>query len=377
MCKKVLWLCVCAFLLGGFLITGCEADEPVEEPVDDPEEEVDEVDEEVVEDEITEIKIAAGRPGDMWYVVSHALAGFINERSDRLSADVIATAGVTDNTRVLLDSEEDMATHINVTMIPGADIWGEEEGYYPKKIASLTMLSETWVTLDSDIETLADFSGKTVVVPREVDFGYTNIYENWVEQYADDVSFMHGGIESRLTALRDGAADVGVLPFDYYYPDEYSMSSGLIELSARGDLYYPNQGNVEENLEAVAQACVTEPFVGEYELPPMGMVMPPGALDDMAGQPEESMVFVSNPVYWAAGEEMPEDVVYEITEILYEAADAGEFEPYHAIGKGITGEFVATSFWETQEEREEHYHPGALQYYMDNDVELRFFGEWE
>ena len=36
--------------------------------------------------EITEIGIAAGRPGDAWNVLSHALAGFINERSEWLRA---------------------------------------------------------------------------------------------------------------------------------------------------------------------------------------------------------------------------------------------------------------------------------------------------
>ncbi|WP_153304225.1 hypothetical protein [Desulfovermiculus halophilus] len=310
----------------------------------------------------------------MWFVVSHALSKFINDRSDWLSAEVVATAGVTDNTRSLLESEEKMASTVNVTMLPGADIWGAEHDYYPKMIASLTMLSEVWVTLDPSIKTMEDFSGKTVVIPRDVPFGYKFIYQNWVNQYAEDVKFMHGGINSRLTALRDGAADVGTLPIDYYYPDTYAKSSGLIELSARGDLYFPNQGKVEENLHAVAQACVTDPFVGEYKLPPLGMVMPPEVLD---GQPEKNLVFVSCPIYWSAGEQMPDDVVCEITKVIYEAAQDKDFAPYHAIGKGITADFVVTSFWKTDEEREENYHPGALKYYRDNNIQLKFFGEWE
>lgn len=324
--------------------------------------------------EETKISITAGRPGDMWYVVSHALSQFINQRSDWLTAEVKATAGVTDNTRSLLDSEKDMASTINVTMLPGADIWGKEHDYYPKKIASLTMLSEVWVTLDSDIKDLTDFSGKTVMVPRDVPFGYAKIYENWVNQYAQNVKYRHGGIGARLTALRDGAADVGTLPIDYIYPDNYSKGSGLIELTARGELYYPNQGNIDENLSAIAKACKSEPFVGEYELPPQGMVMPAKALN---GKPQKQLVFVSNPIYWSAGEQVPDKVVYEVTRIIYEAAKNKDFVPYHSIGKGITKDFVVTSFWETKEEREQNYHPGALKYYEDNNIDLKFFGKWE
>lgn len=316
------------------------------------------------------IGITAGRPGDMWYVLSHALATFINERSDWLTAEVVATAGVTDNTRLLMGEQELRSNHLNVTMHPGATVWGEGE-YMPLQIGMLGMLNETWVTLDPNIKTIKDFENKTVVLPRDAPYSYAWLFRNWIEQAGvKNVKLMHGGISARLTALRDGAAQVGVLPFDFYFPDEYALSASLMELGARGTLYFPNQGDISANLEQAANASRLDPFVDGKEQPPMSMVAPAGALD--ATQTED-MVYIGTPVFWSAGGEVPEDVVYEVTRILYEAAQNGDFAPYHSMGKGITPEFLTMSFWQSEEERKQYYHPGALRFYEEAGLELKAF----
>lgn len=318
------------------------------------------------------VSFAAGRPGDMWYALSHALATFINNESEWLTADVVSTAGVADNTRFLLGDEEAKKTHLNVTMLPGATFWGEGE-YMPLQVGMMLMLNETWVTLDQNIKTYADFEGKTVVIPRDAPDAYTWIFRNMVELAGvKNVRFMHGGISDRLSALRDGACHVGVLPFDYFYPDEYALSASLIELGARGNLYFPNQGNIEENLDLIRRACKTDPFTGKKEQPAMGMVARPEAFGSTQSEP---MAYVATPVFWSAGKEMPEEVVYEITRILYQAAESGEFASYHNMGKGITPEFVTMSYWESDEEKEKYYHPGALKFYKENNIPLKYFLE--
>ena len=235
------------------------------------------------------------------------------------------------------------------------------------------MLNETFVTLDPNIKTLADFSGKTVALPRDVPEGYGWIFRNMLDLAgAKDYRLIHGGIDARLTALRDGAAAAGVLPFDYYYPDGFALSASLMELGARGTLYYPNQGNINENLDIIAKACVTDPFIGKSALPPLGMIAPANSLGPT--QPE-NMVYVSTPIYWSAGIEMPEEVVYEITRILYEAAKNGDFIPYHAMGKGITTEFLTMSFWTDDAEKKAMFHPGALKFYEEVGATLKGFIE--
>ncbi|GEM_PF-1138391 len=372
MFRRILILSLCLLIIGflGLGIVGCQPQpEPVEEP--EPPEEVEPVEEPEIREPF-HLGITAGRPGDMWYVLSHGLATYINERSEWLTAEVIATAGVADNTRLLVGDVEGRATHLNATMIPGVSVWGEGE-YYPLKIAMLAMLNEVWVTLDSNIVTLDDFEGTNVVLARDVPLGYGWIYDNWLKAAGvENYSLLHGGIDARLDALRDGAADVGMLPFDFYFPDEYTLSSSFMELSARGTLYYPNQGNIDENLALVAEACEMDPFIDEHKLPPLGMVAPAEAFGPTQTEP---VVFVATPIYWSAGIEVPDDVVYEVTRIIYEAAGNEDFVPYHAMGRGITEDFVIRSFWETEEERLANYHPGALKYYDDIGITLKHFND--
>lgn len=356
--KRTLVIFMCLFLCVS-IVTGCGSSPKEQAPAPAADKK-----------EPYHISFAAGRPGDTWYVLSHALATFINERSDWLTADVVATAGVTDNTRLVVGDKNLRSTHVNVTMLPGATVWGEGQ-YMPLQIGMLCMLNETFVTLNPKIKTLADFSGKTVALPRDVPDGYAWIFRNMLDLGgAKGYKLLHGGTGDRLTALQDGAAEVGTLPFDFYYPNEYALSSQLMELGARGTLYYPNQGNIDQNLDFVAQACVTDPFVGKSELPPLGMIAPAKSI---AETQTEDMVYVSTPVYWSAGVEMPEDVVYEITRILYEAAKNGDFEPYHAMGKGIKPEFLPMSFWKDDAQIKAMFHPGALKYYNEVGAELKSF----
>ncbi len=361
--KKLIIFLLCIFVVA-LLLPGCSKPAPAPAPAPGPSEPG-----EPAKDPF-HVSFTAGRPGDPWYVLSHALATFINDRSDWLTAEVVATAGITDNTRLLMDDPAMRANHVNATMLPGANIWGEGV-YFPLQIGMVAMLNDTWVTLDPDIKTLADFSGKTIVLPRDVPDGYTWIFRNWLDLAGvTDYRLMHGGIDARLTALRDGAAEVGLLPFDFYYPNTYTLSASMMELSSRGTLYFPNMGNIAENRRLIAEACETDPFTGDKVLPPLAAVVP---ANSFGPEQNEDQSFVSTPVYWSAGVEMPEDVVYEITRILWEAAEGGEFIPYHAMGQGLTTEFITMSFWADETERLANFHPGALKFYNEKGVTLKTF----
>lgn len=318
------------------------------------------------------ITITGGRPGDVWNVLSHALARFINERSDKLTANVVATAGVTDNTRLIMGKKEYRATHLNVTMIPGHNVWGKGE-YLPLKIGSLVHLASVWVTLDPKLKTFEDLKGKAIALPRKVEKGYAWIFADLLKQAGvwESVKPMHGGLKACLTALQDGAAHAGVMMFDYIYPNEFKLGSYLEELKARGTLYFIQQGNLKKNIEMIAKACRSEEFAG-LDLPTLALIVPANALGPTQKEP---MAVVSCPVYWAAGKEMPEDVVYEITRIIFEAAKRGDFTPYHIMGKGITPDFLTTSFWATEKLCRENYHPGAVKFYDDAKIRLKSFGE--
>ena len=65
------------------------------------------------------IIFAAGRPDDAWFSLSHGLASMINERSEWLEAEVIATAGIGDATKLAMRDPEKRKNHIIITMTPG------------------------------------------------------------------------------------------------------------------------------------------------------------------------------------------------------------------------------------------------------------------
>jgi TRAP-type uncharacterized transport system substrate-binding protein len=320
--------------------------------------------------EKTKISIIAARPGDAWYVLSHALSVFINERSTSLRAEVQATAGITDNTRMVAAKPEKYADHLVVTMIPGQSVWGEGK-YLPLKIGSMLHSASAWVTLNPNLKKLSDLKGKTVYLQRKVRYNYVWIFVDLLEQEGvwQSVKALHGGIASGLTALQDGGADAASQTINFVYPDKFSPSSGLEELKTRGPLHFLQQGDVKTNIAKIAKACRSDEFAG-LNLPNLANVVPAKSLGP---NQTEDMAVVSCPVFWAAGKEMPNDVVYEVTRILYGAAKNGDFDKYHMMGKGITPEFLTTSFWDEQEARKNH-HPGALKFYDDNGIRLKSFG---
>ncbi len=320
----------------------------------------------------TKIVFAAGRPDDAWYALSYGLATKINERSATLEAEVVTTAGVADATRLAQRSPEKRANHIVISQTPGMEMWATEE-YTTKKIGSCLHLASAWVTLNPELKKLSDLAGKSVALSRKGKGFYVWVFADWLKQAGvwDSIKPMFGGTSAALTALQDGAADAGMVMFTYLYPDTFALGSFLEQLQTRGTLYFLEQGNVEENIERIRKAGHSEEYA-KAPLPTLALVVPAKALGETQTEP---MAIVSSPIFWAAGTDVPEDVVYEVTRVMYEMAEKGEFADYHVFGKGITPEFLVTSFWETEEECRRNYHPGALKYYDERGIKLKSFGD--
>lgn len=315
---------------------------------------------------------ASGRPDDAWYALSYGLATMINERSDWLEAEVVTTAGVADATRLAQRSPEKRANHVVISQTPGMEMWATPE-YTTKKIGSCLHLASVWVTLDPNIKTFKDLKGKSIAVSRKGPGFYVWVFADVLRQEGvwDTVKPMFGGTSASLTAIQDGAADAGYLMFTYIYPDTYQLGPFLEQLQTRGTLYFLQQGEVERNIEMIRKAGYAEEYK-KAPLPTLALVVPPKAL---SGNQTEPTVIVSSPIFWAAGTDMPEDTVYEITRVMYEAAEKGDFANYHVMGKGITPEFLTTSFWANEEECRKNYHPGALKYYDERGIKLKSFGD--
>ena len=314
------------------------------------------------------IIFAAGRPDDAWFALSNGLATMINERSEWLEAEVLATAGIGDATKLAQKDPEKRANHIVITMTPGMELWATEE-YTTKKIGGMGMLSSAIVTMDPNIKTWADLKGKTIALPRKVAASYTYIYIDMLRQAGilDSVKLRHGGTSSCLTALQDGAADAGAIMVNYSFPDIAAPGPFLEQLQTRGPVYFVEMGNIEKNIEMMAIAGKQEEFKAAA-VPALASVAKPLSFGPTQTEP---LVIMTPPVDWAAGLQVPEKIIYEVTRIMYEAAEKGEFGQYHVIGKGMTPEFLVTSFWDTEEDCRKNYHPGALKYFDERGIKLK------
>ncbi|MGN1038914.1 MAG: hypothetical protein ACI4P0_05915 [Mailhella sp.] len=315
---------------------------------------------------------AAGRPDDAWFALSHGLASMINERSEWLEAEVIATAGIGDATRLAQRDPEKRKNHIVITMTPGMELWATPE-YTTKKIGSMGMLASALVTLNPDIKTWADLKGKTIALPRKVKQSYTHIYIDMLRQAGilDSVKLRHGGTSSCLTALQDGAADAGAIMVSFTFPNNAAPGQFLEQLQTRGPVYFVEQGNIEQNIKMMAEAGKQKEFEGAA-VPPLAMVADAGSFGATQTQP---LVIMTPPVDWAAGTQVSDEIIYEVTRVMYEAAEKGEFGQYHVIGKGMTPEFLVTSFWPTEEDCRKNYHSGALKYFDEKGIKLRSVSE--
>ena len=319
------------------------------------------------------ISIAAGRPGDAWNVLSYGLSALINERSEWLEAEVVATAGTADNTRLVQRSPEKRKNHIIVSMTPGMESWGGDE-YQAKKIASVGNLASVWVTLDPNLKTFKDLKGKTLAMSRKGPGMYVYLFADILKQEGvwDTVKPMHGGMGACLTALQDGAAEAGYLMFDYIYPDTFLLGSLLEQLQTRGQLYYIQQGDLKRNVEMIGKAGLSEEYA-KAPLPNLAMVVPAKALGP---NQTEDMAVISTPHFWAASADVSDEIVYEVTRIIYEAAGKGDFTNFHVMGKGITPDFVVSSFWKDEAENRANHHSGALKYYDEKGIKLKSLGDF-
>ena len=88
--------------------------------------------------------------------------------------------------------------------------------------------------------------------------------------------------------------------------------------------------------------------------------VPAGCMSETQTEP---WVGTGKIIGWAADEQVPDDVVYEVCRIIYENAE--QFATYHQALAFVTQETMAD--WGVPEE---DMHPGALQFYDEYELEI-------
>ena len=308
---------------------------------------------------LTKIKIGGGRVGDPWYILSEALAYFINHGSEWLRATVVATPGITGNIELAIKSPNEyifISDTLNFIHMQ-KDPYGKKFNYYNKIrfISNQCSLTFTWVTLDKNIKTGKDLAGKTVGIKRKAApyVGEEGVLRQW--GVLDKVKLVHSGFGEAVKNLQDGLMDVAHMTFDHIYPAGFSKGVFITDLETRGPVYYIS-----------TEPEIIKELYKEGIMADITIRIPPGMLDRKT-QTNEVWCY-SAAIFIGADERMDPDIVYEVTRVIWESA--GKWETWHAQGKHMTRDFIPASPIDLQ-----FTHPGAKKFYDEHRIKVKKLGD--
>jgi len=302
------------------------------------------------------ILIAAGRTPDPWYPFAAALAKFINKKSDWLRAEAVSTAGVTANTEVMREKPKEyiaIGCLSQIHWLPGHP-WGEARGTYTggRFIANATSMTQCFVTYNPDLKKVEDLAGKVVDVGRK---GATNTIDHKaiLEAYGilDKVKLVYTGYGGGAKKLRDGLVDTTMLIFVHIYPHKFSKGSFIEQLETKAPVYY-----IGFDRDILLELC-------EKEYATLPVRVPAGALGKT--QPNELWAYNDATFFWA-DESLEEDVVYEITRIIWETP-AEEWAKWHPMGAHMNEKFKPA----VPLPKVFKPHPGARKFYEEHGIEIK------
>ena len=233
---------------------------------------------------LTRKMILGGRLGDPWFVLSQALANFVNKQSDWLRLEVVATPGASAGAEI---ARKDYEKYIFISPFYGMKFNPTDkrlDNYDKERIIGLCSANvHIWITYDKDLKACEDIAGKRVLIGRPG--GARTVMEQKILEECGvigKVRLMHGGFGAGRNALRDGLADLTPTALDYILPTTFKKGAFIEDLETRKPIYYPN----------IQPKEVQDKF---------GMIpvrVPAGAMDKKT-QPE---VFYKamDPIYWCA-----------------------------------------------------------------------------
>ena len=309
-----------------------------------------------------EIELVGLFAGSTGYVVGNALAGWINKESKWLKATAPESLGGFLNVKEIVAEPAKKKTRMFFTN--REIMWAGKKRLGPYAVAPFNTFDYdefkalwfcilgggSYITTNPNIKTFADLDGKKVVIESEAG-GVKSVYLLNL--------FKQAGIKPRgsyvkspvaVGALKDGMVDAIWGTSDLKsLPNTWVPGGRYRELIATRDVYPINFPK------------------GPYD----AMVKELGFMETLAERPPYSLnkkqtapwVVKQQHMYWAAHQDMPDDVVTEVLNILYKhCEELGQFKANQKlVSKKTLGAMGLP---------EEALHPAALRFYKEKDMSL-------
>ena len=292
----------------------------------------------------TNISIATGGTGGVYYPYGGGLAEVINQHVEGYSAVAEATGASEENVALIFQGDSDIALALADTVFQAYSGTGAFEG---REISNLRALGSIYpnavhiVTLaGTGITSLSDLSGKRVslgapgsgtTISAEALLGANDVS-------LDDMQVQRLDFNETTAALRDGQIDAGFLSVG-------PPTSSILDLAATRDVVLVPLTEAE-----VAAAQEVDPSYAPYTM----------SAETYPGQTEDVLA-LSTPNVLIVAEEMDEELAYNVVKALYENVD--ELIAIHPAANDTTVEFSMAS-------TPIPLHPGALRYYEEVGAEV-------
>ncbi|MEL7567908.1 MAG: TAXI family TRAP transporter solute-binding subunit [Dehalobacterium sp.] len=286
--------------------------------------------------------MGTGNSGGAFYYLGAALSQVINDHSDRLNFTPQTTAGSGENVRLVNEKTVEFALGSTTTEVLAF------KGEGPYKDAPLTNIRgiaggyiqpvHFTVKADSSIKNLADFKGKKIGMPAGVIA--TTVAQEVLRQYGlepgSDYTVVNIGYSEQVDAIKNGNIDGAIQGVALPVPAVTEMDSTFgVRL-----IGIDKQDAIDTVNSSLATVAFTIPK-GTY----------PGVQEDVqtVGFPADLIVH----------KDVPEDVVYEFMQILYDNHD--EWVKGYAAAEGFNLDNAIIPGWI-------ELHPGAVKYFKEKGL---------
>lgn len=290
------------------------------------------------------LSIATGGTGGVYYPYGGGLAELINNHVDGHTAVAEVTGASVENMGLIFRGDSDYALVLADTAYQAYTGTGAFEGRQVENARALGSIYPNAVQLvtlaDSGIDSLQDLKGKRVSVGAPgsgTELNAKALMEANGLTY-DDMETLRLNFNETADALRDGDIDAGFWSVG-------PPTSSILNLATTRDISLV--GFTDEEID---NAQEEEPVFAPYELRA-------GIYEGV----EEPVQTISIPNVLVVNADMPDDLAYQTTKVLFEHTD--ELIAIHPAANDTTVEFSLSS-------TPIALHPGAIRYYEEVGAEI-------
>lgn len=293
------------------------------------------------------ISIATGNTGGTYYPVGVGLGQLLSNEIPYITSSAMSTGGSVDNTTLLRNNEAQLAIMMSTVVDWAYNGTGEFEGNQHDGLRAITALwpNLNHIVVSKEIQSISDIEGKRFVVgaPRsgtETDsyaiLKSQGLYFRDNEPEEVNVEPIHVSYEEAADMMRNRQVAGGM--FNAFPP-----GSAIADLMATGDFHILSF--TDEEIESILEenALFTEYTIeaGTYT------------------NQDEDIRVVGYPNILMTTKDLDEDVVYDITKVIFESLE--ELESIHVATEWIKLDTA-------QQGVHVPFHEGAKEYYEEQGV---------